>query len=201
MKPILLMFPSGAGGDFIAGLHLLYNYNTPLKKDINNQWGADDSNITKRIEEYRHPEKVKMVTGHYQNHLNHDYTNHIRTQIIVEHEWVTHVANAYILKHEMIGAYTGKKRFANRDVITQSQVMQGFAVYKYSELFDNTHSTIPHLLASWGTVVPDQEVLQHLIQYYNKCNTELFNGILTTPITFKYPEHIMNELRRANLIN
>jgi len=206
MKPILLMFPSGAGGDFIAGLYLLYNYNKGLVIDINSQWkSSNDLDITKRIEEY-HPalaSTVKIVTGHWPDRVIHaHYTNHIRTQIIVEHEWVNHVATAYVLKNEMIGADTGNgsERISTANVIIQSQVMQGFAVYKYSELFDNTHSTIPHLLASWGTIVPDQEVLQHLVQYYNKCNKDLFNGIRTTPITFKYPEHIMTELRKVGYV-
>ena len=205
MKPILLMFPGGAGGDFIAGLHLLYNYNIHLFKGSNNQWGSDSSdncNMTNRID--RHVLDTIVTTGHIQEGIiNAHYTNHTRTQIVADCEWIEYVATAYVLKSEMAGNDTGNgsERISIARATLDSIPITGFCLYKYSELFDDTHSTIPHLLASWGTVVPDQEVLQHLIQYYNKCNINLFDGIPTKPITFKDPADIMNELRRVRYID
>ena len=210
-KPILL-YPPGAGGDFLSGLYVMYMHNGTLLKADNSQWSWNQSTpqnpedtTDPRLHRYGEsfPESVLTVAHSITAVDLSLHTQHTLTHITVDNHLTQHVAELFCNKMWMYPQRPqGNDTIADTsDCIQQaSEPIKGFTTYNYSELFDPVNSTIPQLLADWGTVVPDQEVLQHVIQYYIKCNTDLLNGQRTTPTKFHNPADIMTELRKVGYV-
>tara|TARA_B110000037_G_scaffold219542_1_gene284931 strand:- start:47 stop:685 length:639 start_codon:yes stop_codon:yes gene_type:complete len=212
MKPILLVYPPGAGGDFLSGLYVMYMHSGTLLKADNSQWSwahntpqNPDDTTDPRLHRYGEsfPESV-LTSAHSITVVDLSlHTQHTLTHITVDNHLTQHVAELYCKKMWMYPQRPqANDTIANTsDCIQQaSEPVKGFTTYNYSELFDPVNNTIPQLLADWGTVVPDQEVLQHVIQYYIKCNTDLLNGQRNTPIEFHNPADIMTELRKVGYV-
>lgn len=213
MKPVLLMYPSGASGDFLACLHLLYNHNIPIRKYPTNRWlPGSHTVLTDRIiprKQSNDAQRTSVITrGHLieeldivlDKHGSDFYANHIRTHITVTEENIKRVAQLYTLKvpfNPKTGqgipkdiSYDDWLNIAIGDVRDQAIPIETFDSYDYAELFDTTSNTIFDLFESWGTVIPDQEALLMLIQYYNKCNDLILNGIKSNIFTIKKPKDI-----------
>lgn len=208
---LILLFPSGAGGDFLVGLYLLYKYNIPLYKNIRSRWilksvieGMSKNVIAVRAARYQsmsHSQIVddKVITGHLIKELELDlYKDFCRSQIVGDSNEAQHMAMLYTMKHpghrfsecERSLSYVKWRHMAIKNANDQCVPVDGFTHWLYSDLFSEKHSTIPQLFESWGIVIPDQDAFLLLLQYYNKCNDLLLKGFNSESALFNTPDEI-----------